>query len=498
MHRRSSGILMHVSALPSDHGIGDLGPEALRFVDFLAAARQSLWQVLPLYPTEPAHGNSPYSSVSSFAGSPILISPDTLVQQGLLAPEEVSVLPPLPAARVDYPAAEARKRGLLEAAFRRFQTLPRDPGFDRFCETHAAWLEPFVIFMALKRRFAGRVWSEWPIELRDRHPGALARARAELQEDLSRGRFVQYLFSQQWEALRAHCRRHGIQVIGDLPIYVNYDSAEVWSQPEIFQLGEDRRPRVVSGVPPDYFSATGQRWGNPLYDWQVLQRRGFDWWIQRMQRAFELYDWIRIDHFRGLVAYWEVPAHESTAVNGRWVDVPVEAFFDTLLKHFVTLPIVAEDLGLITPDVREVVQRYDVPGMKVLLFGFNEDQPAHPYLPHMYPRRCVVYTGTHDNNTARGWYEREARPEDRRRLASYLGREVSSESVPWELIRMAMASVADTSIAPLQDVLGLGDEARMNRPAQGEGNWEWRLQPGALAPGVTERLAQMTLTYGRG
>jgi len=490
---------MAVSSLPSPHGIGDMGPEAGRFIDWLAEARQSLWQMLPLYPTDPAHGSSPYSSVSSFAGNPLLISPDLLVEEGLLARGEVAGPgPDHDPARVDYPAVGTYKRGLLERAFRRFRERGAPGEYERFCGEQAVWLEDFALFMALKQRFQGRGWSEWPAELRDRREGALARARAELRDEVDRQRFVQFVFAEQWARLRKRCGERGVQVIGDLPIYVNHDSAEVWSHPEIFQLDAERRPRVVSGVPPDYFSATGQRWGNPLYDWRVLADRGFDWWIERLQRAFELFDIIRIDHFRGLVAYWEVPAHEPTAVNGRWVEVPVARFFDTLLTRFVGLPILAEDLGLITADVRETIERYEVPGMKVLLFAFSEDSPMHPYLPHTYPRRCVAYTGTHDNNTVRGWFETEAREEDRRRLAAYLGRDITPANVHWEMIRAGLASVADFFIAPLQDVLGLGPEARMNRPAQGTGNWEWRLLPGALPAALAADLGSLTRIYGRG
>ena len=497
MLRRSSGILMHLTSLPSRYGIGDMGPEAHRFVEILAAAHQGLWQVLPLYPTDPAQGNSPYSSASSFAGNPLLISPDLLVEEGLLLAGEIPPPDHLPSARVDYPAVEAYKRGLLEKAFQRFRSLGSCPAYERFCARHAAWLEPFATFMALKALHGGRVWGEWPREVRDREPAALRRLGREIGEALERHRFLQYVFDKQWQALREHCLAKGVQIIGDVPIYVNYDSAEVWSHPNLFQLGDDRRPRVVAGVPPDYFSETGQLWGNPLYDWQAMQAEEFAWWVLRLRRAFALFDWIRIDHFRGLVAYWEVPAGERTAVRGRWVDAPVDAFFGTLFRRFPVLPVIAEDLGVITAEVRDVVRRYEVPGMRVLLFAFADENPAHPYLPHTFPRDCVVYTGTHDNNTARGWYEHEARPEDRQRLARYLGREVSAETASGELIRAALMSVADMCIVPLQDALGLGEEARMNRPSTGTGNWEWRLPPEALTPAILGKLAEMTVTYGR-
>ncbi|MBP7669344.1 MAG: 4-alpha-glucanotransferase [Candidatus Eisenbacteria bacterium] len=497
MPRRASGILLHLTSLPSPFGIGDLGPEAHRFVDELARAGQSLWQVLPLYPTDPAHGNSPYSSVSTFAGSPLLLSPEILIEEGWLDRADLPPATHLPVERVAYAAVEEYKRPLFRLAYERLGSSPLAGEFERFRERECGWLDSFAAFMSFKQHFGGRAWTDWPVEARDRRPEAMQALTKELRGEISYQAFLQFLFARQWDALRAHCRERGVQIIGDLPIYVDHDSAEVWSRPELFLLGDDRRPRVVSGVPPDYFSPTGQRWGNPLYDWNAMRAGGFDWWMRRIERAFDLFDRIRIDHFRGLVAYWEIPAWEQTAVNGRWVEVPVDAFFDTLLRRFPALPIIAEDLGLITADVREIVRRYDIPGMKVLLFAFNEESPMHPYLPHTYERRSVVYTGTHDNNTALGWFEREARAEDRERLARYLGVELHAGNVHWELARAAMRSVADDCVIPVQDLLGLGEEARMNRPSGGEGNWEWRLAPGSLTAGHWGRLHELARTYGR-
>jgi 4-alpha-glucanotransferase len=310
-------------------------------------------------------------------------------------------------------------------------------------------------------------------------------------------KFGQYLFFAQWRALKNYCNERGIQVIGDIPIYVSYDSVDAWANPGIFKLDGDKRPVVVAGVPPDYFSAEGQLWGNPVYDWDALRRSGYAWWIERLRHTLTLYDVIRIDHFRGLVAYWEVPAYEKTAINGRWSQVPTDDFFNGLFKRFFNLPIIAEDLGIITPDVRETIKRLDFPGMKVLLFAFGEDNPMHIYLPHSYERNCVVYTGTHDNNTVRGWFDQEAGQEDRGRLFRYIGREVAADEVNWELMRLAMMSIANMAIAPMQDILGLGQEARMNRPSVAQGNWEWRLVPAQLTETVTRRLRSLTETGGR-
>jgi 4-alpha-glucanotransferase len=497
MRRRASGILLHVTSLPSPFGVGDLGPGAYRFVDFLAEARQSLWQVLPLNPTGPGRGASPYNAMSAFAGYPLLISPERLVEEGWLAPEDLPPTPDLPEDRVDYPRALALKRSLLEKAFERFRQRRPDPDYRRFVEAHAAWLEDYALFVALTEHFGERSWDQWPRALRDRHPAALERARRRLGRRVAMEKFWQYLFFRQWHALRAYARDRGIQIIGDLPIYVDYHSADVWVHPDLFQLDDQKRPTHVAGVPPDYFSATGQRWGHPVYRWDVLHRRGYDWWVRRVAHNLSLYDVIRIDHFRGLVAYWEIPAHEPTAVHGRWVTAPAEDFFRTLLKRFPCLPIIAEDLGVITPDVREFMERWSLPGMRVLLFAFGADMPTNPYAPHNHVRHCVVYTGTHDNNTVRGWFEQEATDEDRRRLFRYLGRTVTADEVAWEMIRLAMMSVADWVIVPMQDVLGLGAEARMNVPGTPTGNWEWRLRPHSLTPELARRLADMTETYGR-
>jgi 4-alpha-glucanotransferase len=498
MIKRGSGILLHITSLPSPYGIGDLGPWAYQYADLLAQAKQSYWQVLPLNPTHQAFGNSPYSSNSAFAGNTLLISPDLLLEEDLLSKGELEVKPSFDDGRSEYAKVIPYKESLFEHAYNHFKKrrTGRDL-FEAFCSNHSSWLEDFSLFVVLKRRFEGRAWNEWPKTLRDREPEALEAAKKECYDELEKEKFLQYLFLKQWQSFKDYCNQKDIQLLGDLSIYVNFDSTDVWTHAHLFKLDEGKKPSFVSGVPPDYFSPTGQLWGNPVYQWDVLRETGFNWWIKRMGHCFNLFDIVRIDHFRGLVAYWEVPAGEETAINGRWVEVPVEDFFKALLKRFFTLPIIAEDLGLITPDVREVLHRFGFPGMKVLLFAFGEDHPMHPYLPHTYGTECLVYTGTHDNNTIRGWFEKEMSPDDKRRLFRYLGGDVPVSELHWALIRLAMMSVASMAIFPMQDVLGLGEEARMNRPSLGTGNWEWRLLPEQLTPAVMQKLLEITTLYGR-
>jgi 4-alpha-glucanotransferase len=497
MKRRYNGILLHITSLPSDYGIGDLGPEAYRWADFLAETKQSIWQILPLNPTQPAHGNSPYQSVSALAGNPLLISPELMVRRGLLEQSDIQNVPRYQVGPIDYPAVIAGKEQLLTVAYERFKQREKRYEYERFCAENAFWLDDFALFIALRDYFPGKSWTQWPQEVRDRQPEALESVKEELHDALERAKFLQYVFFEQWHSLKDYCNHRGIQIFGDIPIYVIHESADVWANPELFVLDDERKPSVVAGVPPDYFSETGQLWGNPVYRWDVLQERGYGWWIQRMEHNLALFDLIRVDHFRGLVGYWVVPAGETNAVNGRWVEAPAGDFLNALLRRFPQLPIIAEDLGVITPDVREIMHRFELPGMKVLLFAFGEDLPANPYIPHNLPRNCVLYTGTHDNNTTRGWFEREATPEIKERLFRYLGREVQANDIHWELIRLAMMSAANTVITPMQDIIGLGEEARMNRPATTEGNWQWRLSLELLTPSLTEKLRNMTKLYGR-
>lgn len=497
MKRRGSGILLHVTSLPSPYGIGDFGSEAHRFVDFLAEAKQNFWQILPLNPIDPAFNNSPYHSISAFAYNKLLISPELMVQEGLLKREDVNPVPPFPKEAVDYEEVIAYKKKLFHKALERFKKIKNNREYEEFCSENSSWLEDFSLFVVLKGHFQGLGWNEWPFEIRERQSEAIQALRKERHDKIEMEKFLQYIFIKQWFLLKRYCRQKGINIIGDMPIYVDYDSVDLWTRPELFKLDKNKRPYVVSGVPPDYFSETGQLWGNPIYSWDVLKKRGYDWWIQRIEHNLKIFDIIRVDHFRGFVGYWEVPATENTALNGKWIEAPAVDFFNQLNKRFRYLPIIAEDLGTITPDVREVMHRFEFPGMKVLLFAFGEDNALHPYLPHTYEKNYVVYTGTHDNNTVRGWFEKEAKPEDKRRLFRYLGRKVSKRKVHWEFIRLAMLSVADTAIIPMQDALGLGEKARMNRPATIKGNWKWRLLPEQITSSLKAKLLEITETCGR-
>ena len=492
--KRGSGILLHITSLPSPHGIGDMGPWAYKFADFLSETKQSFWQILPITPTPSASG-SPYHSSSAFAGNTLLISPELMVQEDLLSEENIRPPPSFQEDKVDYPSVTSYKEKIFSKAYERFKERDKSD-FEKFCSGNSGWLKDFALFDAL-RAHHGSVWNEWPPEIRDRQPGALQRSGEQLRDEIERGKFLQYVFFRQWFSLKGYCNQKGIQIIGDLPIYMDYESADVWTNPDLFKLNEEKRPSHVSGVPPDYFSQTGQLWGHPVYRWDVLKELGYSWWIKRIEHNLRLFDSMRVDHFRGFVAYWEVPAGEKTAVRGRWIKAPAEDFFGTLCKRFPHPPIIAEDLGIITPDVREIMERLGFPGMRVLLFAFGDGLPTNLYLPHNHVKNCVVYTGTHDNNTVRGWFEKEATPEEKEGLFRYLGRKVSRWNVHREFIRLAMMSVADVAIFPVQDILGLGEEARMNRPATREGNWMWRLSPEHLKPSVAKILLDMTETYGR-
>jgi 4-alpha-glucanotransferase len=498
MNVRSSGILLHPTCLPTAYGIGDLGPAAYQFVDFLADAGQTLWQILPLTPTDPTHSSSPYHSTSALAGNPLLISPELLVKEGLLTESDLIDVPDQRGSRIDFEAVVAFKHRLFDIAFDRFQQKTgKKSAFERFCARLDFWLEDYALFTALKDRFGGRPWIEWPLEIRRRSSDDLTAVRRELNGAVQREKFLQYVFFRQWMQLKDYCRRKAVKIIGDIPIYVHYDSVDVWRHPELFKLDETLKPYAVSGVPPDYFSRSGQLWGHPLYRWKALQDSGYYWWVLRMQHNLKLCDIVRIDHFRGLVAYWEVPAEDKTAVNGKWVSAPVDDFLHHLLRKFACLPIIAEDLGTISADVREVMQRYQLPGMRVLLFAFGEDFPHGAFLPHNHVKNCLIYTGTHDNNTVRGWFEVEATSETKANLVDYLGRQIPADELHWEMIRLAMMSVADTAVIPMQDLLGLGVEARMNDPSKMEGNWRWRLAENPVTSELTGRLRDMTRIYGR-
>jgi len=497
IYTRGSGILLHITSLPGAYGIGDFGPAAYRLVEALAKARQHYWQILPLNPTQVEHASSPYYSPSAFGINTLLISPDQLVQDGYISQDDLEPMPDFPEERVVYEAATWYKDRILSAAYQQFLQSGPERGYEEFCAGSAWWLDEHALFVALKDHFRGQEWNRWPEEIRTRQPGPLDDLRQHLTDRIRKEKILQYLATRQWSALRRHCTDLGVQIIGDIPIYVAYDSVDVWQNPEIFKLDENFRPAVVAGVPPDVFSKTGQLWGNPVYDWPALRDRGYDWWIRRVRRSAELYDLFRIDHFRAFADYYEIPAGDGTAEYGTWVDGPGPDFFETLARHLPCFAIVAEDLGANTPAVQELLDRFGFPGMKILLFAFGEDLPRSAHIPHNYVPNLICYTGTHDNNTARGWFEEEASEEDKQRFFAYIGREVPADEVAGELILLAMRSVARICIIPVQDILGLGAEARMNYPSTLEGNWEWRVTPAEFSGAPFDRLRRLTELYGR-
>lgn len=502
---RSSGILLHPTSLPGRFGIGDLGDGAYRFIDFLVASGQSLWQVLPLGPT--GFGDSPYQCLSSFAGNPLLISPQRLVDEGFIEKGDLRPAPRFPAEQVDYGRVIEFKEALLEKAFQNFKrttdtSLRAD--FLGFIQQADAWLDDYALFRVLKDEHGGASWNNWDQNLARRERAAIASARARLRDKIEAQKFYQYIFFKQWAALKAYCHDHNIKVIGDVPIFVAYDSADVWSHPDYFKLNDAGSPIVVAGVPPDYFSKTGQLWGNPIYDWDRMRSTGFRWWIDRLRSTLQVVDIVRVDHFRGFAACWEIPAGDKTAERGHWIEVPGREIFTILKSDFGELPIIAEDLGVITPDVEALRDEFGFPGMRILQFAFRNS--TNTDLPHNYVHNTVVYTGTHDNDTAVGWFNSEAGAgstrdaaqieRERRFCLEYL--KASGEEIHWDFIRAAMASVADTAMTPLQDVLGLGSRARMNLPASTEGNWRWRFRQDALTGDLKKRLKQVTELYVRG
>jgi 4-alpha-glucanotransferase len=491
---RSSGVLLHVASLPGPFGIGDLGPAAHRWIDTLSQAGQRWWQVLPVGPT--GYGDSPYQSPSTFAGNPNLLSPELLERDGLASAAEVAACE-LPEGPVDYEAAIRAKARLLGAAFGRFRAgdapALREP-FRQFREREAAWLDDFALFTAVKDGHGGAPWWQWPKPLALRDPEALRAAAGESSADAEAQRFGQFLFARQWAALRQHARARGVRLLGDLPIYVAEDSADVWAHPDLFALGADRRPVLVAGVPPDYFSATGQLWGNPVYDWAAHRRTGFRWWAGRMRATLRMVDMVRVDHFRGVEAFWAVPAGDDTARNGAWMPGPGGQLLEAIRGALGTVPVVAEDLGFITPEVDALRERYGLPGMRVLQFAFGGAVESR-FLPHRYARDLFVTTGTHDNDTTRGWFDKLTAAE--RRAYEEYAPEAAREPV-WALVRLAWASVADFAFAPLQDLLGLGSEARLNTPGVASGNWRWRATAAQVADRAwIERLAEFTRAYER-
>lgn len=491
---RASGILLHPTSLPGPFGIGDIGQEAIRWLDFLADAGCSLWQVLPLGPT--GYGDSPYQCFSAFAGNPYLISPQNLLEEDLLHPDDLIETPSFPVDRVDFGKVIPWKLNVLDRAYIRFQHSASSEireAFAYFRAYNQAWLDDFALFMALKEAHGGAAWPGWDEGLRNRDEHALKDAREKLSIAIDRQIFRQFLFFRQWQTIRDYAHSKGIQIIGDVPIFVAHDSADVWAHPELFFLDKLGKPTVVAGVPPDYFSPTGQLWGNPLYRWDIHRESGFKWWIDRVRSSLAQVDLVRIDHFRGFAGYWEVLGTAKTAEVGRWVNAPGMELFATLQEKLGNLPIIAEDLGVITPDVVKLRDYFNFPGMKIFQFGFAGG-PSDPFLPHNYERNCVVYTGTHDNDTAKGWYDRVAEDE-KDFYRRYLSRDGSD--ISWDLIRGAWSSVANQALCPMQDLLSLGNDARMNYPGNPSGNWSWRMKEGQLTEILSKRLFELNFLYAR-
>ncbi len=503
---RTSGVLLHPTSLPGRFGIGELGREAYQFADFLAGAGQHVWQVLPLGPT--GYGNSPYQCLSVFAGNPLLVSLERLVEESLLEPADLNGAPVFPQDRVDYGAVINFRLPLLRKSFEVYEkgaTPTQQSELGAFCNQNASWLEGYSLYMALKEAHGLVSWNEWEEDVRKGQPGVLERWSKKLSREVHCHRYQQFQFFKQWSRLKKYCNDRSIRLMGDIPIFVALDSAEVWSHPDMFHLDVGGRPTVVAGVPPDYFSKTGQLWGNPLYRWDAIAKDGYRWWIERLRATNSLVDIIRLDHFRGFEKYWEVPGTDTTAISGRWVPGPGAELFTAVQKALGALPIVAEDLGVITPEVEALRDQFGLPGMRVLQFAFSNDAKVNVHKPHNYVRNCVVYTGTHDNNTTVGWFRgediaattqtRQEREGEKQLALRYLG--TDGHEINWDFIRLALMSVADTAIIPLQDILGLGSEARMNTPATSEGNWCWRFTSDMINIGIRDRLRELAVVYGR-
>ena len=494
--QRASGILLHPTSLPGPFGMGDIGPMAYEFVDFLAETGQQMWQILPTGPT--GHGNSPYMSYSAMAGNHMLISLEHLRDVGLLTQADLDGFPHFPEDAVDYGRVLPAKLQLLEKAAEAFSASTDKETrtqYEQFCQERAFWLDDYAFFMALKKAKGWSSWSQWFPALSRREAPAMALWHDKLSDLIAEHKYFQFEFYRQWAALKQYANDRHIQVVGDMPIYVAHDSADVWAFPENFMIDEETlEPSEMAGVPPDYFSETGQLWGNPTYNWETLQKTGFSWWLQRVKALLEYVDLTRIDHLRGYQAYWAVPEGEKTALNGEWIEAPGEAFFNAVKAEFGSLPILAEDLGVITPEVEALRDQFGFPGMKILQFAFG-DTASNPYLPFNYVQNCLVYTGTHDNDTTVGWFD-QASEYERDRTLRYVGG-LSGDGIHWSMIRLALSSIANQAIVPLQDVLGLGSFARMNSPGKADGNWAWRYRAEMLTGELRERLRELIRLYGR-
>lgn len=495
--KRASGILMHITSLAGKFGIGDLGSDAYKFVDFLHDAGQNFWQILPLNYTCPEKGHSPYTSYSAFAGNPILISPDLLYEQGLIDRQTLREVPEFVSDKVEYNKASRYKNEILNRAFANFQNHKDKNNYESFKAENKFWLDDFAMFLALRQISPQKKWNKWPVKIRNRQKQALRTVSREYKHEIEKACFIQYIFYQQYTRLKKYANSKSISIIGDMPIYVSYDSSDLWAHANIFKLNRDKTQKFIAGVPPDYFSETGQLWGNPVYDWDKIKAQGYRWWLERIKHALKLYDIMRIDHFRGFVAYWQVPATHKTAQKGKWVPGPCDDFFRTLFARIPQAPIIAEDLGEITPDVREAVNKFAFPCMKVLHFGFDGDSVSNPHALHNHVKNSIAYTGTHDNNTTRGWFEKDISITQKKRLADYLGKKPKGNTITWDLIRLCMSSTAKIAIIPMQDILNLPAHARMNHPASTKGNWKWRLTKNKFPKTLTAKLKTITRTFGR-
>lgn len=496
---RRAGVLLHISSLPAAFGVGDLGPEAYAFASFLARAGQQYWQLLPLGPTAAAYGHSPYAALSSMAGNPLLISPELLVQEKLLRKEEVTHYQQPVGSQADFAQAASIRAALFTKAYQKFCTWPEATrqGYTAFCRRQKHWLKDFALFVVLKEHHGDSPWYTWPDPFKFRDKRMLKTFAAAHAAAINRVQWEQYIFSQQWAQLKAHCRQQGIRLFGDLPFYVSYDAADVWANPNLFKLDKALKPAGMAGVPPDYFSTTGQLWGMPVFRWKALKQEGYRWWVRRIRQNMALYDLLRLDHFRAFADYWEVPAGEETAINGRWKKGPGLDFFRTLQKDLGHLPFIAEDLGDISEAVYALRDELKLPGMKVLQFAFGENMGTSAHIPHHYKKNFIAYTGTHDNNTTRGWFQDELDTGGRARVAQYIGQAVAPEQAAETLSRLAYSSVAATVILPWQDIANLDYTARMNTPGATQHNWLWRADPKAFSKAVEKKLLQWCLCYGR-